>query len=160
MPVKIKCFMCEKKRLVPPSRKRVKNFCSNNCRLENNKACLPKFGAKTQIDAAFHKKYSSKAKRNLRIKISGNKHWLWKDKKVGYRGLHYWLKRKLGAPKTCAICLKKRNPKKPKSIHWANIDGIYKRDISKYISLCAKCHRSHDIKLRKKLKRATLYSPA
>ena len=31
------------------------------------------------------------------------------------------------------------------SIHWANIDHKYRRNLDDWIGLCAKCHRRYDI---------------
>ena len=82
----------------------------------------------------------------LSEKTTGKKHFAWKGKKVGYRGLHYWLHRKLGKPTQCIKC--KKISKKPRIIQWANIDGKYRRKLSDYIALCASCHKFQDLKLK------------
>lgn len=77
-------------------------------------------------------------------RFKGNKHPLWKGSSVGYRGLHYWISRELGKPNICETC---RNTKlKPRQYHWANISKEYKRELTDWIRLCAKCHFIYDNK--------------
>ena len=66
----------------------------------------------------------------------------WKGDKVGYHGLHKWISRCLGKPKTCEYC--KKTGLVGKKIHWANIDGKYKRDLGDWVRLCASCHLKFD----------------
>jgi len=66
----------------------------------------------------------------------------WKGDKVGYRQLHAWVTKHKGRPTTCEFCSRKRL--KGRSIHWANVDGKYRRDLDDYIRLCVKCHSAHD----------------
>jgi hypothetical protein len=63
----------------------------------------------------------------------------WKGDKVGYRGLHYWLERKLGKPDKCEMCGEKKN-----RISWANSDHKYKRNIFDWRRLCPLCHAKYD----------------
>ncbi len=63
----------------------------------------------------------------------------WKGDKVGYAGLHLWIRRNKPKPTYCEICNK--NP--PRDV--ANINGIYNRDIMNYKWLCKKCHRNFDL---------------
>lgn len=72
----------------------------------------------------------------------GEDNGMWKGDKVGYRGLHLWVERKLGKATKCEHCSKEYD--KPKSIHWANISGKYLRKITDWISLCVKCHKKYD----------------
>ena len=74
--------------------------------------------------------------------VSNENHHNWKGDKVGYRALHSWIERKLGKPDHCEHCGKLKTT--PKSIHWANISGDYKRDLTDWISLCVKCHKKYD----------------
>jgi hypothetical protein len=69
------------------------------------------------------------------------RHWLGDN--VGYHGLHIWVKKHLGRPIKCSNCGKtfKFNMKQ---IHWANKSGRYKRDLSDWVRLCAKCHKKFD----------------
>lgn len=58
----------------------------------------------------------------------------WKGEKVGYSGLHKWVRKYKKIPKKCQIC------KKIKKLQASNISGLYKRDLSDWEYLCAKCH--------------------
>mgnify|MGYP006360080023 CR=1 FL=1 len=77
------------------------------------------------------------------LKRGDDKHHMWKGDNVGYRGLHYWIQRKLGKPTKCTQCGK--NKTTPKSIQWANVDGEYRRNVDDYIALCASCHKIKDL---------------
>jgi ppGpp synthetase/RelA/SpoT-type nucleotidyltranferase len=63
-------------------------------------------------------------------------------KSKGYRGLHYWVERNLGKPEKCVKCGLERY--KQHTMHWANISGEYKKDISDWSQMCAKCHKAFD----------------
>ena len=73
----------------------------------------------------------------------------WKGDKVGYSGLHRWLKDRFGIPKYCEMCGTKDQNKK---YEWANISGQYRRDRSDFIRLCTLCHRRWDRKRREEKK--------
>jgi len=75
--------------------------------------------------------------------ISGENNRVWVGNKVSYRALHSWVARWLGKPQRCTVCGKEQS-KTGKAVHWANRTGNYLRDLSDWISLCAKCHRAHD----------------
>lgn len=70
------------------------------------------------------------------------KHPEWKGGEVGYRALHSWVKRKLGQPDKCEDCGVSKL--EGRQIHWANISGLYKRLITDWRRLCAKCHGKFD----------------
>jgi hypothetical protein len=44
-------------------------------------------------------KHSDKTKKKMSLARSDEKHWLWKDDKVGYSALHIWVVKKWGAAK-------------------------------------------------------------
>lgn len=71
----------------------------------------------------------------------GEKHGQWKGDEVGYGSLHKWVSRWLGKPNKCSECGKVGYGRQ---IHWANKSGEYKRDLSDWIRLCAKCHGEYD----------------
>ena len=73
-------------------------------------------------------------RRNMRKENNPN----WKGKKVGYVGLHNWIKRHKKKLKECQIC------KKEKKLYCANLSTKYFRDVADYIWLCAKCHWHFD----------------
>jgi hypothetical protein len=64
----------------------------------------------------------------------------YKGEKVGYWGLHRWLDRTLGRPKKCQDC----GTTNQSRYFWANISGLYKRDINDFKRLCGKCHKAFD----------------
>ena len=74
--------------------------------------------------------------------IQSEKHGNWKGKDVSYVGMHMWVARHLGKPDTCEECGK--SGLKGRQIHWANKSGEYKRDLSDWLRLCAKCHMEYD----------------
>ena len=76
----------------------------------------------------------------IRNSKRGERNYLWKGESVSYSGLHHWLKREYGKPKECEIC---EVPKKRYT--WANISGLYKRNINDYMSLCYSCHKFYDL---------------
>ena len=69
----------------------------------------------------------------------------WKGDKVGYFGLHVWINKKLGRPKRCEFC-GTTNPKI--GYHWANVSGLYKREINDFKRLCTACHNRFDLHTR------------
>lgn len=69
----------------------------------------------------------------------------WKGNKIGYFGLHMWIRRKLGAPHTCQFCKTTEG-----KIEWANKSWKYKRDLDDWIPLCTPCHRGYDSNNKKK----------
>lgn len=77
-------------------------------------------------------------------KMMEDKHPNWKGNKVGYGALHDWVKSRLGKPTKCKHC--GRFGLSGKAIHWANKSQQYLRKLSDWIRLCAKCHKSYDLK--------------
>ncbi len=74
----------------------------------------------------------------------GENNLRWKGDEVGYLALHDWVIRKLGQPDTCEHC--KKSGLKARQIHWANTDHKYKRNLTDWLRLCAKCHKAYDKK--------------
>lgn len=72
---------------------------------------------------------------------SGEEDSSWKGDKVGYSGLHNWVRKKLGTPSYCAYC----QTTTAKKFEWANISHSYKRDLGDWIRLCTKCHHGYDM---------------
>lgn len=70
----------------------------------------------------------------------GEKNGYWKGDKVGYVGLHDWVRSKLGRPRYCMICMTTT----AKKYQWANKSGKYKREITDWIRLCISCHLKYD----------------
>lgn len=71
----------------------------------------------------------------------------WKGDKVGYWGVHKWVQKELGNPMRCDKC--ERKDLSYRQYNWANISRKYKRDLSDWIRLCAKCHVHYDRNIKK-----------
>lgn len=85
-----------------------------------------------------HKPWTTGKKR---LEITGDNHWFWKGDKAKYGTIHDWVYYHKGKPTKCDHCGKKGTTR---TIHWANVDHKYRRDLSDWISLCISCHREHD----------------
>lgn len=61
--------------------------------------------------------------------------------KSAYQNIHQWLRRYYGSSNShyCAIDISHDGKK-----HWANIDGIYDKNINHFLVLCVACHRGFD----------------
>ena len=68
----------------------------------------------------------------------GMEHFNWKGNKVGYMGVHNWIRKNKPKPKVCEDCQKKIK------LELANLSGKYKRDIADYKYLCRSCHFNFD----------------
>lgn len=66
----------------------------------------------------------------------------WAGDNVGYGALHSWVARRLGKPRECSEC--SFTSDNGRQFHWANISGEYRRDLTDWIRLCAKCHYRMD----------------
>jgi hypothetical protein len=62
----------------------------------------------------------------------------WKGEKVGYKGLHKWIRQNKPLLIMCENCGEQ------KSYDLANISGEYKRDINDFKWLCRSCHIKED----------------
>lgn len=89
-----------------------------------------------------------------RLDVTNENQWKWKGDKVSYSALHAWIRRKLGRPTICCHCGKTETRKY--YMHWANISGEYKRELSDWIRLCALCHKKFDKASKDKVKRYKL----
>ena len=75
--------------------------------------------------------------------ITGSNNPNWKGNKVGYGGLHEWVKKRLLKPKLCQFC------KEEKKLDLANKSQKYLRDLTDWLWLCRKCHVEQDGRLEK-----------
>lgn len=80
----------------------------------------------------------------LKGKFINEQSWFWKGDKVGYRALHAWVARRKGKPNFCEHC--KATDKPYRSYNWANVSGMYTRDLTDWIRLCGVCHKKYDRK--------------
>lgn len=74
---------------------------------------------------------------------TGENHHYWKGDGATYGSLHDWVARYRGTPKKCEQCLTEKDT----VYQWANISGLYKRDLSDWKRLCVKCHRKMDMNI-------------
>lgn len=99
-----------------------------------------------KITSQLGRKRSEETKEKMRISFKGrnkgSKSPKWKGQEVGYRGMHYWVRRWKGIPQKCEKCGATNLEKK--RISWANIDHKYRRVLDDYIALCPKCHGEYD----------------
>lgn len=82
--------------------------------------------------------------------VQGENHPMWRGGS-SYRAVHKWIQRVMGKPDTCEGC--GRSGLSGRFIHWANISGEYKREITDWKRLCAKCHKEYDRQLWVKISR-------
>ncbi len=62
--------------------------------------------------------------------------------KTKYRDIHRWIESQKGKPHHCENC--KRSDLSHRQYHWANISKKYKKELSDWMRLCAKCHSHYD----------------
>lgn len=77
--------------------------------------------------------------------VIGENNNKWKGDDVGYWGIHTWVERTLGKPMACSEC----GVTGGNRYHWHNISNEYKRDVTDWVRLCPKCHKSKHRKLKK-----------
>ena len=109
-------------------------YCSKKCSNIVSFKKWNKAGSKTR----FKPGQVSFSKKHPELMPSGIEHHKWKGDEVGYRGLHYWIRRQKGKPDICEMCSKK-------AADWANTNGKYNRNLNDYIPLCKSCHKKYDI---------------
>lgn len=121
-----KCLICNK--IFKEKLSRIKTgrgkFCSIKCR------GIGQRGIRHSKNTEF--------KKGLRNNPSGE--FKRKKEKLGYSGLHSWLRRKLGRANKCVWC----NTKNAKKYEWANVSLEYKETPEDWLSLCSKCHDKFD----------------
>ena len=74
---------------------------------------------------------------------TGDKSSAWKGDKVGYQGLHVWVRRHLPKPRLCQDC------ETVPPYELANISQEYKRDLNDWEWVCRKCHMEKDGRLER-----------
>ena len=125
---------------------KARKFCSHGCQRHTVKT-------RAKISKVkFGLKQLPQTRIKISLSLSGQKNPRWEGNKVGYDGIHDWIKSKLGKPKKCQHCGK--DGLVGIQIQWANKDHKYKRNINDWLRLCASCHDKYDQKhgLRKRLK--------
>lgn len=86
-------------------------------------------------DVTIRNKLSNPMKKEEN-KLYGNKNVSWKGNSVKYRGLHAWLNRHFPKQNKCFFCGKEN----AKVYDWANVTGVYDRNIENYCETCRGCH--------------------
>jgi len=92
-----------------------------------------------------------KRTQELKEKISGEKHYLWKGDSVSYKSMHEWVRNHLHKPNRCPFC--DRNIE----LEVAYIDDTpngdyssYKRDLWFWRWTCTRCHMRADQRARRR----------
>ncbi len=75
-------------------------------------------------------------------KTANERHPNWKGESASYTAKHIWASYNLGHPLTCEEC--GLMFERTRSLNWANISGLYKREPSDWKRLCIPCHRKFD----------------
>lgn len=96
-------------------------FCSKSCRAKNQYPSMKVFIETSQ---------------KMTLNQYGKNNHMWKGDMVGYSGIHAWIKSILGYPNKCDNCGKEDL----KRYEWANISGLYKRELCDWRRLCKHCH--------------------
>lgn len=93
------------------------------------------------------REFSDEHKKKLSLSHMGiqanENNGMWKGDKASYVAIHMWVRRHKGLPTVCATCNKTSDV--PRVIQWANVDHKYTRNLDEWVSLCASCHKKHDI---------------
>lgn len=80
-------------------------------------------------------------KSNISKSRIGEKNPFWRGEKVGYRGLHQWVRRRLKKPPKCECC------KMVPPLDLAN-KGTYDRLLENWEWLCRRCHMTKDGRMK------------
>lgn len=89
-----------------------------------------------------HKQKIGLANRGKLSGLTEEKSRRWRGDKVGYRALHYWVRRQKGIAEICEFCGFTRTS--AKNVQWANKSHKYKRKLEDWIALCVPCHKKYD----------------
>lgn len=100
-----------------------------------------KLGKRLSVSTEFQKGVSSNTQTRLAAVVKGSSHWKWTDT-PSYSAIHQWIVRWYGKPMQCEHC--GIVEQKTRRMHWANVSGEYKRDISDWKRLCVVCHARLD----------------
>jgi hypothetical protein len=90
------------------------------------------------------KKHTAEARRKMSLgqrgksRNQGEKHGLWKGDDVSYFALHSWVLRHKTKAGKCSTC-----PYVGRT-EWANISGVYLRDLEDFAEMCQLCHIEFD----------------
>ena len=119
-------------------------YCCKKCRKPVTKYCVS--GICKSCGMIGNKrcrgiKWTPKRRNKLSESYLGEKNPNWKGDKVGDKGLHRWVERRLPKPNLCDFC------KINKPMDLAN-KGVYERNLWNWNWLCRKCHMKSDGRLK------------
>lgn len=98
-----------------------------------------KIGAKHKgkvVSLETRQKMSATRKGEVHAKGMDSPSWL--GSKIGYSGLHQWVRKNKERTNTCLFC------NQVSRTHFANISGEYLRDLDDFMELCISCHHKYD----------------
>ena len=174
--IKRKCLICSNKFNTYRSRINIGkgNFCSRVCASTERigKAPWNKGLRGDPRNKGFTKKHTEETKEKISKLLKGKTPWNkgtngimkawnkglkvpqitginnpnWKGDKANYYSIHSWVYRHKGKALVCELCGK--SSENPRKIQWSNKDHKYLRNLDDWVSLCIRCHRKHDSKLR------------
>jgi len=102
-----------------------------------NKMSIAKKGKHISPETEFKKGIKNPyEEKRIEALARGEKHYKYVGDKVGYHGVHSWVKKILGKPSLCEDC----GATVSKRFMWHNISGEYLRNKEDWRRLCAKCH--------------------
>ncbi len=103
------------------------------------KRCNKIFYAKPYHVKKWGALYCSRDCSNKSTALRGEKSPHWVGDKVGYCGIHDWIKTNYGLAQKCEQCGSDKN------VHWAKLKGKeYERKRENFWQLCSKCHMDYD----------------
>ena len=73
--------------------------------------------------------------------FKGENHFNWKGDNVGYGALHDWIKKQKGIATHCELISCEGIST---NYQWANISGLYLRELTDWMQLCISCHVKFD----------------
>jgi hypothetical protein len=119
----------------------------NKCKECNKQDVRDNYRANIEYIKAYDKirkkkGYVKPTKSKRVIKFSMDMYKTFKGSSNEYRNLHHWIESILGKPGKCTNC--GRDGLVGRRIHWSNKSGLYKKDVSDWVRLCARCHIIHD----------------
>lgn len=106
--------------------------------------CLCECGEKKIVEGSSLKKGNSVSCGCFRIETipKGNKHYEWKEKGLGYWGVHHWLRKTFGKANKCEG---ERCRNNSSNYQWAKLKNKgYERNRDNFIMLCRSCHSLYD----------------
>lgn len=154
-----KCLICKTIFYCAPSRQRKNLYCSKNCSYQRKivvskktKDKLRKIAIKLGLKPPSRKGIKQTLKHKIKRGIFklGIENKRFKGDKIGYSGIHSWLRINYGRANKCEN--KKCPYKNKKRFEWALLKTKnYQRRRENFWMLCRGCHASYDMKNKRKI---------